>query len=763
MWINRLNKYIAWSFYAIFFAVPLVIHPSTYELFEFNKMWIVFGLSLLILFFWTTKMILQSRINIRRTPLDIPLLLFLASQLISTIWSLDPHVSFWGYYSRFNGGFLSTLTYVFLYYAYASNLAKNADEGVHEQEISYKLLFVSVLSGFIVSLWGFPSHFGYDPTCFAFRGQLNVDCWTDAFHPTVRIFSTLGQPNWLAAFLSVTIPLTFAFSLVSLQAKKTIKGILLAGITVLSYICLLFTRSQSGFAAFWVGFLVMLAILMYRELQVHSKFTSAVQILENKTLIILVVLFGLTTLIFGSGVGRIDDIRAKIISYATPHSVATQSQNTATPPPAGGELGGTDSGQIRLYVWQGALKIWREHPLFGTGVETFAFAYYQNRPLGHNLTSEWDYLYNKAHNEYLNYAATTGIFGLGTYLLFFILFLFLAVKKLTNSKFQTLNSKEIQNQNEKNKHSQSLIINQYLGAAIIAGIISLLISNFFGFSVVIVNLFLFILPIVFLDMFALLGTREFFAKNVSANQKIPDDVSSGKITLILVIFVIIAVLEYMLAQFWVADTKYAYGYNLDHANAYSEATPYLADAVALRPGEDLFKDEYALNLSTMALLAAQQKQNSQAVQFAEQAKTLDDQVVANHPNNVVYFKNRTRVYYALAQLNKQFLPETIKAIKRAHELAPTDAKILYNEALIIGQNGDRATAEALLKQTVTLKPNYTDAYYALALFYSQDVKEEKDQTKIAEAKKNAQDTLNYYLKHIAPGDKKAIELLKSVE
>ena len=43
--------------------------------------------------------------------------------------------------------------------------------------------------------------------------------------------------------------------------------------------------------------------------------------------------------------------------------------------------------------------------------------------MGHNLTSEWDFLYNKAHNEYLNYLATTGLFGLGSYLLFIGVFL----------------------------------------------------------------------------------------------------------------------------------------------------------------------------------------------------------------------------------------------------------------------------------------------------------------------------------------------------
>ena len=52
-------------------------------------------------------------------------------------------------------------------------------------------------------LWGLPGRFGYDMSCFLFLGQLNNSCWTDQFHPEVRMFSTLGQPNWLGAFLAV--------------------------------------------------------------------------------------------------------------------------------------------------------------------------------------------------------------------------------------------------------------------------------------------------------------------------------------------------------------------------------------------------------------------------------------------------------------------------------------------------------------------------------------------------------------------------------
>ena len=104
------------------------------------------------------------------------------------------------------------------------------------------------------------------------------------------------------------------------------------------------------------------------------------------------------------------------------------------------EVGGTESGEIRKYVWQGAFNAWKSTPktmLIGTGTETFAFAFYQFRPVGHNLTSEWDFLYNKAHNEYLNYLATTGIFGLGSYLLFIGSFIVWFIKtQISNLNFQ---------------------------------------------------------------------------------------------------------------------------------------------------------------------------------------------------------------------------------------------------------------------------------------------------------------------------------------
>src|SRR3990172_3197728 len=116
------TKIIRYSFYLLFILVPLVLTPWNYELFEYNKMMITYALTALIAGTWVIKMVSDREIRIARTPLDIPIALFVVSQLVSTLFSMDRHVSWFGYYSRFNGGILSVVSYVILFYAFVTNV-----------------------------------------------------------------------------------------------------------------------------------------------------------------------------------------------------------------------------------------------------------------------------------------------------------------------------------------------------------------------------------------------------------------------------------------------------------------------------------------------------------------------------------------------------------------------------------------------------------------------------------------------------------------
>ena len=731
--LNFFNKVISLSFYAIFFFVPLTFTGDTSELFEFNKMWLTFGLAIVIAVAWLSKMMITKEIRIQRTVLDIPVGLFLLSQIIATIFSLDQHVSFWGYYSRFNGGLLSMITYIFLYYALVSNVAL-------KQVIRY--LYASIAAGIATSLWGLPSHFGYDPTCLVFRGTFDVSCWTDAFQPKVRIFSTLGQPDWLAAYLVMLTPISFAFGAFFAKKKQTLLSIFFFAATFLFYLDNLYTRARSGFIGMVVALGLLLGWYIWSERKALRKNTLTQNIIAHKFSVITLGLILVTTFFIGTSITQLDRFSFSGIQQFFASKQVTQPTKPTAPAPqaAPTEFGGTDSGQIRLYVWEGALKIWKDHPIFGTGVETFAYAYYLYRPIGHNMTSEWDYLYNKAHNEYLNYLATTGLFGLGTYLAIIILFLFFAIKKFLHNK-------------ELDPLSQLMI------PALISAYISILVTNFFGFSVVTQNIYLFLIPGFVFFLLAILPNEKLLI--ISPKAPSSGEVSGFAWLGIAIVSIIGAYLILVLIQYRSADISYALGQNLDHAGQYQQAYGPLHQAYQQRPDEPVFMDELTLNDAVLASALASQNDTADANKLAQEAVSVSNTLITNHPNSVVYWKTRVRVMYILSQNNPHYLQLALEAIQKAKALAPTDAKITYNLALLQAQTNHADQAINTLQETIKLKPDYQDAYFALGTYYREKAVNGRSTVVDPTMEQKAVAIMHYILTHFDPNSKRAKDSLSS--
>lgn len=735
--VTKIDRGIKYLFYALFFITPLALYPKTFELFEFNKLWFVFAISVVILFLWISKMIITRRVVFKRTPFDIPIALFLLSQILSTIFSMDPHVSLWGYYSRFNGGLLSLTTYIFLYFAFTSNFLSNQIENrVETENPSYKILLISLLSGLVVAAWGFTSHFGYDLTCLIFRGSFDVSCWTDAFQPTVRMFSTLGQPNWLAAYFSILIPVSLAIGIYKFVFEKSkLHATLYLLLATLFFAEILWTGSQSGYVGLLAGLLVFaggIAFFLF-----NKKSSPVFKPFVKPLGAVLIILFLLSFFLGNPLQEKLPFTTFHGVTSLFAHAPAVVQTKKSTIPPAE-ELGGSDSGKIRLVVWTGALKLFEKYPLFGSGVETFAYAYYSVKPKEHNLLSEWDYLYNKAHNEYLNYLATTGIFGLGTYLLMICWFLWYTVKYLLRTKNQELRT--------------------ILTLALLASYISILVSNFFGFSVVVINMYMFFIPALVLGITSDFGRKQ-------GKEKLYKDSTLNPLKLcgIIVVGIICLWAELTLLNFWFADQDYNMGYNLNRAQQYVTANQYLENAVKLYPGEDLYKNELSLNLATLALLSYQQKQAEQGQVFLSRAVTLSDEVIKKHPQNVVFYKTRIQAMFELSQINDAYYNKALDAIKTARVLAPTDAKIAYNEGLLYGQKGDLTNAIKILQESIDLKPNYREPRYAMASYLIQEAKKETDPVVKQQLLDQAKATLTYSLRYITSNDPPTKELLKSIE
>jgi len=122
------------------------------------------------------------------------------------------------------------------------------------------------------------------------------------------------------------------------------------------------------------------------------------------------------------------------------------------------------------------------------------------------------------------------------------------------------------------------------------------------------------------------------------------------------------------------------------------------------------------------------------------------------PYNLNFWKNRTRVFYSLAEIKEEYTQQALESLLMANKLAPTDAKIVYNLALVYAKVNQEETAIKTLEDAVQLKPNYDQARYALALFYEQ--KNEIDKAK---------EQLNYILEKINPNHETALEKLKNLK
>lgn len=719
-WCNRIIRI---GFYLLFGLTPLLLTPWNYELFEYNKMMAVYGITVVILTAWIIKMIQDREIKVAKTPLDLPIALFVGSQLISSFFSIDPHVSWFGYYSRFNGGMWSVFSYAFLYYALLSHTdiflptEKRVNDKDEKGHPVYRLLHLSLVTGTLVAVYGVLERMGIDK-----------NLWVQDVQN--RVFSTLGQPNWLAAYLVALAPIVFGFGVTLLTAKHAQKETrhatppLLPGmygaVALLFFVVLLFTRSRSGIFGFIVAD-IMFWILLAAKLRLTTLNTIKKHPLALPVGIFHIIL-ALVVWINGTGTPAIDKWITfdglKTITTNVTKTTKTQEATTAAVAGPVLEVGGTESGTIRKYVWQGAINAWKSTPktmLIGTGTETFAFAFYRFRPVGHNTTSEWDFLYNKAHNEYLNYLATTGVIGLGSYLFLIAAFVFWFARHW---------------------RKESLSENATAQLALFAGWISLLVTNFFGFSVVILQLFFFLFPaIVFCTS---PHTLQEWRKELKLPRFIPWLLFATGILLLIRIIL-----------FWYADTRYAQGYRLSRSGLYGQAVPALISAVSLNTFEPTYRDELAGAYAALAISAFEGNNATQAAQLAALAVKESNLALTTSPQNVNFYKTRTKVYYTISSLESTFNKKAIETLETALPLSPNDPKIYYNLAILVGREGEAAKAIDYLHKARELKSNYRDAYYALWVFYT----EEKNP-------KEARAILEKYLTEVDPNDADFKERLK---
>src|SRR6202158_1987689 len=219
-----------WFLRAGVFLLPLAYWWGTYDRYILPKLVLarVFVIVLLILFL--ARAIVSRSLTINRPPLDLPLLAFVASALLSTVFAYNQNVAVFGTYSRYDG-LLTILLYAGLFWLSVQHMAGPAD--------ARTLLRVLLASGYLVA-------------ALAILQSVTGSVQQEALVPA---YGTLGQQNVLGAFLAMLCPLAY-WELI--EAKSWSKRVIAINLLIVIGVALILTLSRSA----WLGIVIAALVLI---------------------------------------------------------------------------------------------------------------------------------------------------------------------------------------------------------------------------------------------------------------------------------------------------------------------------------------------------------------------------------------------------------------------------------------------------------------------------------------------------------------------
>ena len=317
----------------------------------------------------------------RRDPLGAAVVLYLLSAAASTLASPNPALSFFGA-SGSTAGLRTALATAAVYFA-ARALPGSA-------RVFDRIAAAAAIGAVAAAGYSLVQLAGLDP--FIWSGTARM------FGVTLRIFGTLGHPNFLGAYLAMALPLV-AHRAEGARSPTTRAGWLaLAAVSLVSLVATLSRAAWLGFAAatlawIWLRRIGPPAAARRGDKAARSRPDSR----RMPAAAALVILAGIALPLASSSL--------------RPALVARVRQIADLRAP---------TNQSRLQIWRAGLRMAGDHPVLGAGLGAFAvvFPTYRTPAYWHY---EWGATPAKAHNEAIHILATQGTLGAGTALLVLLL------------------------------------------------------------------------------------------------------------------------------------------------------------------------------------------------------------------------------------------------------------------------------------------------------------------------------------------------------
>lgn len=388
--VKQVESLMAGVLCVLSFIIPWIFTHYTYEFYEITKNTVLILGVMILLSLWAIKIVRAKKLTFVRTPLDLPILLFLGTQILSTIFSIYKQASFWGYYSRFTGGLFSTFILILLYYIIVNNINKKKyiEIIIKTSLVSFTLLaFFTVLKSFGV-----------------FQGLF--DSLATA-HPSLEFlnsltFTPVGNPNSLPYLFILILPIVLAF--ISREDEEDFTNDIFA---ILSSSIILLAIGVTSVSPVNV-YSIIVWLLVSGIIVVSLIYKSPVS--KNVLLKFFpIFLFAIFSALFAMS-SSMREIISDDINFTRYPDVPFDTE------------------------WAVITGTFKEHKiggfLIGTGLDTYAYNFVRFRPEEQNLESNWYQNYTRSSNQIYDLLSNSGIIGFSSFVLLGVVIFSFLIKKL---------------------------------------------------------------------------------------------------------------------------------------------------------------------------------------------------------------------------------------------------------------------------------------------------------------------------------------------
>ncbi len=358
----QLNKTITTLIIVAVAFTPLFFLPSLTEYFQMPKVILLITLSLIMLSLWSLSWVLEGKVLITRTPLDLPLLLLLVIIAASTFFSPIRNISLYGNIPDLHGSASSWVAYILIFFVATSNL-----KTLRQIRL---VLYTLLLSGSVLSIISLLSYFGVSIINLPFTKLAN--------------FSPAGSSFGVTSMIVLLLPLVL-LSLSAGEGAQFLDRLLPKPLSLVLAILFIATLVLIGGPSTWIAFLISLGLVVYINGRPGLK----------RLLIPLII----GTILLGLGL--------------------LPSQNKFNNPLFSKQQNFPREIQLSFTTsWKVAVSAFRDSPFLGSGPSSFLFDFTLYKPAEHNSSKYWNLRFENSFNEFFQVLTTLG--GLGFLALLFL-------------------------------------------------------------------------------------------------------------------------------------------------------------------------------------------------------------------------------------------------------------------------------------------------------------------------------------------------------